>query len=111
MISKFLKKNQFIEYLSLFLSIFWLYVMNTVFFIQDSRIEIEDFSMSKSSRIIQKSELVFNQEHNLLMYLKIILTSQSDEENEKNDEIKGESDDSENSNNSDNFSDIKNKNF
>ena len=30
------------------------------------------------------------------MYLKIILTFQSDEENEKNDEMKDESDDSEN---------------
>ena len=45
------------------------------------------------------------------MYLKIILTSQSDERDEKNDETENKSDDSDDLNSSDNFSDIENKNF
>ena len=85
--------------------------MNVILFIQDSRIEIEDFSVSKMSRAVQESELVFSQEHNLLMYSKVILTSQSDERDEKNDEMKDKSDDSDDLNNSDNLSDIENKNF
>ena len=67
--------------------------------------------MNETSRTVQKSELVFSQEHNLLMYSKVILTSQSDERDEKNDETEDKSDDSDDSDNSDNFSDIENKNF
>ena len=78
-----------------------------IFFIQDSRIEIENLSVSKASRIIQESELVFNQNHNLLMYSKIILTSKTDEK----EKMKNRSDNSDDSDSSDNFSDIKNENF
>ena len=85
--------------------------MNIILFIQDSRIEIEDFLISESLKTVQKLKLVFNQEHNLFMYLKIILMSQSDEENKKNDEMKNKSNDSENLNNLNNFFDIENKNF
>ena len=85
--------------------------MNVILFIQDSRIEIEDLSVSKSLKIIQKSELVFSQKHNLFMYSKIILISQSDKEDEKNNKTENKSDDSKNLNNLNNFSDIENKNF
>ena len=81
--------------------------MNMILFIQDSRIEIEDFSVSKASRIVQKSELVFNQNHNLLMYSKIILTSRTDER----EKMKNKSDNSNDSDSSDDFSDIENENF
>ena len=106
-ISKFLKKSQFVEHLNLFLNIFWLYTVNTVLFIQDSRIEIEDFSVSEALKIIQKSELVFNWDHNLLMYSKIILTSRTDEK----EKMKDRSNNSDNLNNLNNFSDIENENF
>ena len=81
--------------------------MNMIFFIQDSRIEIEDFSVSEALKIVQKSELVFNQNHNLLMYSKIILTSRTDEK----EKMKNRSNNSDNSDNSDDFSDIENENF
>jgi len=106
-ISKFLKKNQSVEHLNFFLSIFWLYIMNMILFIQNSRIEIENFSVSKASKIIQKSELVFNQNHNLLMYSKIILTSRTDERKKMKDKSNNLND----SNNSNDFSDIENENF
>ena len=63
--------------------------------------------MNKASRIIQESELVFNQDHNLLMYSKIILASRTDER----EKIKNKSDNSNDSDSSDDFSDIKNENF
>ena len=88
-----------------------MYAVNVIFFIQNSRIEIEDFSVSKSLKTVQKSELVFSWEYNLFMYSKIILTSKSDEKNEKNTEMIDESDASKNLNNLNNLSNIKNKNF
>ena len=78
-----------------------------ILFIQNSRIEIENFSVSKASKIIQKSELVFNQNHNLLMYSKIILTSRTDERKKMKDKSNNLND----SNNSNDFSDIENENF
>ena len=78
-----------------------------ILFIQNSRIEIENFSVSKASKIVQESELVFNQNHNLLMYSKIILTSRTDEK----EKMKNKSNNSDDSNSLDDFSDIKNENF
>ena len=48
-------------------------------FIQGLRIELGDSQLRESTHKIVGPELVFSKNHNLLMYLKAILTVQDDE--------------------------------
>ena len=63
-----------LEHLSLLLGIPWLYSANAIIGIRGSRIEIGDPQAGEVVRGVVGPELVFSQDHNLLMYPKAILT-------------------------------------
>ena len=67
------------EHLSLLLGILWLYSVNATIGIRGSRIEISDPRAGEEVRDIVGPELVFSQDHNLLMYPKAILARLADE--------------------------------
>ena len=62
------------EHLSLLLGIPWLYSVNAIIGIRGSKIEIGDPAAGETVRDVIGPELVFSQDHNLLMYPKAILT-------------------------------------
>ena len=72
------------EQLSLLLRILWLYSVNVIIRIWGFKIEIENSAAEKAVQNIIDSELMFSQNHNLLIYLKVILTShmRDDSDNE-----------------------------
>ena len=51
-----------------------MYSVNAVIRIHESRIEISDLSANEEVQKVVEPELIFSQDHNLLMYLKAILT-------------------------------------
>ena len=58
------------EHLSLLLGIPWLFAVNAVIFIRQSKILLDDLEVGETVREIAGSELVFHKDHNLLMYSK-----------------------------------------
>ena len=80
----------------LLLNLSWLYSVNTVINIRSSFIQIEDISFQKSVRTVTESELVFSEDHNLLMYFKSNFSKRFKEEisyaNESESESKNEND-------------------
>lgn len=63
------------EYLSFILEISWLWIVNVIIVIQNSKIMIENFSFNENIREIVESELFFCENHNLLIYSKSIMTA------------------------------------
>ena len=62
------------KYLNLILNLLWLYFVNAFISIRQSRIMIDDVFAKKMSRAVIDSELVFCKNHNLLIYLKFVMT-------------------------------------
>jgi len=63
------------EYLSLILGIPWLWTVNAIIAIQNSKIMIENPSSNENIREVVGPELFFCEDHNLLMYPKSIMTA------------------------------------
>ena len=82
------------EHLSLLLSIPWLYSVNAVIRIHESRIEISDLSANEEVQKVVEPELIFSQDHNLLMYLKAILTQVTVQKDDSEDSEEKDSDSS-----------------
>ena len=64
-----------IEHLSLILKLFWFYSVNVLIFIRQSKIMIDDVNQKKTIRTVVESELMFCNNHNLLMYSKSVMTT------------------------------------
>lgn len=62
--------NGAVEYLSLILGLPWLYSVDAIIFIRQSKILIGDTSIGETVREVIGSELVFCRDYNLLLYLK-----------------------------------------
>jgi hypothetical protein len=81
------------EPVSLLLGIPWLFSVNAVISIRESKIEVGDVSLGETVRVVQGPELVFSSEHRILMYPKkriareIDDSSESDESSESEDEL------------------------
>jgi len=88
------------EYLSLILGIPWLWTVNAIIAIQNSKIMIGDPSSNENIREVVGPELFFCEDHNLLMYPKSIMTaphvtvedaddssSESDEDSDSGDDV------------------------
>ncbi len=69
------KNNDKQEYLNLILEISWLWIMNVIIVIQNSKIMIKNLSFNENIHKIVESELFFCKNHNLLMYFKLIVTA------------------------------------
>jgi len=80
------------EYLSLILGIPWLWTVNAIIAIQNSKIMIGDPSSNENVREVVGPELFFCKDHNLLMYPKSIMTA-SQANVEDADDSSSESDD------------------
>ena len=68
------------EHFSLILKLSWLYFVNALIFIRQSKIMIDDVNQSETVRAVVESKLVFCNDHNLLMYSKSIMTASSNKQ-------------------------------
>ena len=68
------------KHLSLILKLFWLYFVNVLIFIRQSKIMIDDVNQSKTIKVVVESKLVFCNDHNLLMYSKSVMTAFSNKQ-------------------------------
>ncbi|SLM37975.1 Ribonuclease H-like domain [Lasallia pustulata] len=86
---------QGLDHLSLLLGIPWLYSVNAIIGIRGSKIEIGDPLQGEAVREVVGPELVFSQDHNLLMYPKAILTPTMDDNSDnEDDEVESDTDSS-----------------
>ena len=91
-----------VEYLSLILGVPWLYSVDAVIAIKQSKVMVGDVSVGEQVREVVGPELVFCKDHNLLMYPKSVIELGKVEELESD----GDDDDSSSSSESDEGDDI-----